>query len=183
MKKYHKDYRLVKKEQPDGTLKQETEYIGKYYICQLDESKLKKIKLYFFALVLCSDATAIGIGFINNPGSRVLYVALPYVGLFLPIVFCFMGTVRFIREGNILEQAAYDKTKKRIFSSTVWQIILSSMTFVGDVILIINENDNGILKYEWMFAVSMLLVLIINIVFLQLQKKVTYQVKDPDYNS
>lgn len=52
MKKYHKDYRLVKKEQPDGTLKQETEYIGKYYICQLDESKLKKIKLYFFALVL-----------------------------------------------------------------------------------------------------------------------------------
>ncbi|HPU62667.1 MAG TPA: hypothetical protein PK304_00780 [Mobilitalea sp.] len=183
MKKYYKDYRLVSKEQPDGKVKQVAEYIGKYYICQLDENKLNKFKLHFFALVLCSGATAIGVGFINNPGSRIIYVALPYVGLFLPIVFSFMATVRFIKEGKTLEQAAYDKSKKRMYTSTVWQIILSSMAFVGDVIFIVNEKDKGILGNEWALAVSMLFVLIINIIFIQLQKKVTYQVKDPDYNS
>lgn len=183
MKKYYKDYKLVPKELPNGKIKYVTEYIGKYYICQLDERKLRVFKLLYFALVLCSGAAAIGIGFIDNPGSRVLYVALPYVSLFLPIVFSLLGTIGFMTAGNKLEQAAYDRTKIRLYRSTVWQIILSGMAFIGDMIFIISEKDKDLFLKEAAFAASMLLVLILNIIFVKLQKIVIYKVKDPDYNS
>jgi len=182
MKEYYKDYKLIPKKLPNGKVKKVAVYVGKYYICELDEIKLRKFKLYFFTLVLCSGATAIGLGFINNPGSRIMYVALPYVSLFLPLVFGFLGTIRFMTSGNILEQAAYDKSKKRIYRSTVWQIILSGLAFVGDIIFIIIEKDKEILRKEAVFTAGMLLILVINIVFLKLQREVDYQVKDPNCN-
>lgn len=183
MKKYYKDYKLVPKELPNGKVKHVTEYVGKYYICQLDERKLRVFKLYYIALVLCSGAIAIGIGFIDNPGSRVLYVALPYVSLFLPIVFSLSGTIGFMTAGDILEQAAYDRTKIRLYRSTVWQIMLSGVAFIGDMIFIITEKNKDIFLKESAFAAGMLLISVLNIIFIKLQKKVIYKVKDPDYNS
>lgn len=183
MKKYSKYYKLVTSNTPDGKTKQTAEYIGKYYICQLDEIKLKKVKLYFFALVLCSGATAIGAGFLNNPGSKVIYIALPYVSLFLPIVFAFLGTIKFMTAGNRLDQATYDKSKIRIFRSTIWQTVLSSMTIVGDIIFIFSRKSKDTIKNEFIFAGSMLVILSLNIVFLKLQKKVIYQVEDSVYNN
>lgn len=182
MKKYYKDYKLVSKKMPDGKIKQVAVYIGKYYICRLNETEFRKFKLYFLTLVLCSGTAAIGAGFLNNPGSRVAYVALPYVSLFLPIVFSFLGTIGFITSGIKLEQAAYDKTKIRLYRSTIWQIVLSSIALLGDILFIIIEKDKDIISTELIFTGSMLLILVLNIIFLQLQKKVIYQVEDPDYN-
>jgi hypothetical protein len=182
MKKYYKDYKLVSKELPNGKSKQTAEYIGKYYICRLDETVLRRFKLYFLTLALCSGATAIGIGFLNNPGSRIFYVALPYASLFLPVMYSILGALGFITKGNKLEQAAYDKTRKRIYRSTVWQIILSSAAFAGDLIFIIIKKDRDIFLREAAFAGCLLLILVLNIIFIKLQKKVTYEVEDPDYN-
>lgn len=182
MKKYYKDYRLIPKKSSNGRVTQVTEYIGKYYICQLDEKSLRKFKFYFFALVLCSDTAAISIGFLNNPGSRVIYVALPYVSLFLPMFFSLLGTFKFITAGNKLEQAAYDKTKIRIHRSTVWQIVLSGMALAGDILYIITENDKDLLNEEWAFASGILLMLVFNIIFINLQKKVTYIAEEQNCN-
>jgi hypothetical protein len=182
MKKYYKDYKMVPRKLPDGKIKYEAEYTGKYYICQLDETRLRKIKLYFLALVLCSGATAIGIGFFNNPGSRVMYVSIPYVSLFLPLVFSLLGTLKFATSGNKLEQAEYDETILRIRRAAVWQIVLAGLAFLGDVIYIITEKDKDIFRKEAAFALSMLLITVLNIIFVKLQRGVTYQVKDPDYN-
>lgn len=181
MKKYYKDYKLVSKTLPNGKEKMVAEYIGKYYVCQLSEIKFIRFKFYFFALVLCSGATAMGIGFLNNPGSRVAYVALPYVSLFLPYVFCLIGTISFMLSSNKLEQAAYDKTKIRIKRSTIWQIVLSCLTIIGDIIYILTNKE--MLHKELIFTGSILFILIINIIFLKLQKKVIYQVKDPEISN
>lgn len=181
MKKYYKDYKLVSKTLPNGKVKQVSEYIGKYYICQLSKIDLRKIKFYHFTLALCSCATAIGAGFINNPGSRIAYVALPYVALFLPIAYSLIGTIGFISSKDKLEQATYDKTKIRIRRTTIWQIVLSSIAIVGDIIYIIIGVDRSLIYKELIFTVCMLIVLVLNMIFLQLQKRVVYQVEDPNY--
>lgn len=182
MKKYYKDYKLVSKTQPNGKLKQVAEYVGRYYICQLSESDFKRYKFYYLTLTLCSSATAIGLGFLNNPGSRIAYVALPYVSLFLPIFFMIIGTIGFIYSGNKLVQVAYDKTKIRIRRSTIWQIALSFLASIGNIIFTLNKGSADTLLKNWVFTGGMLLVLVLNIVFLQLQKRVTYGVEDPNYN-
>jgi hypothetical protein len=182
MKKYYKDYKLVSKTLTNGKVKQVAEYIGKYYICQLSETDILKHKLYYLTLALCSGATAIGVGFLGIPGDKVAYVALPYVSLFLPIVFNLMGTILFAFSGNKLEQAAYDKTKIRIHRSTIWQIVLSCLASLGNIIFTFFKGNKDMYWKNWVFTGCMLLVLAINIVFLQLQKRVTYQVEDPNYN-
>ena len=181
MKKYYKDYKLVSKTLPNGKVKQVPEYVGKYYICKLSETNLRRIKFYYFTLVLCSCATAIGAGFINNPGNRIAYVALPYVSLFLPIAYSLIGTIGFINSKDKLEQATYDKTKVRIRRSTIWQIVLSSITVLGDIIYMIIGVDRDLFYKELIFTVCMVIVLAINIVFLQLQKRVAYEVEDPNH--
>lgn len=182
MKKYYKDYRLVSKKLPNGKVKQQAEYIGKYYICQLSETEFIKYKLYYLALVLCSSTSVIGIGFLGNPGDRVAYVSLPYVSLFLPIVYSLLGTIGFVFSGKKLEQASYDKTKTRIRRSTIWQIVLSSLAGLGNIMYTLYWGDKVFWK-NWFFTGCMFFVLVINIVFLQLQKRVTYKVESPNYNA
>lgn len=181
MKKYYKDYKLVSKTLPNGKVKQVTEYIGKYYVCCLNDSELSRYKLYYLTLVLCSSATVIGVGFLNNPSSRIAYVALPYVSLFLPMAYSFIGTIGFISSKNKLEQATYNKTKIRIRRSTIWQMILSSITILADIVYMIFAVDDGLLLKELIFVGCMVFILVINISFLQLQKRVAYQVEDPYY--
>lgn len=182
MKKYYKDYKLVYKTLPNGKVKQTAEYIGKYYICRMSEAEIRRYKFYYLALVLCSGITAIGVGFLNNPGSRVAYVAFPYVSLFLPIAFSLMGAVGFVFSGNKLEQAAYDKTKTRIHHSTVWQIVLSALSGLGNIMLTLVKNEKDMFWKNWFFTGCMLFIFILNIIFLKLQKRVIYQVEDPNYN-
>lgn len=182
MKKYYKDYKLVLKTLPNGKVKEVAEYVGRYYICRLNKTEIKRHKLYYIALALCSSATVIGLGFINNPGSRIAYVALPYVSLFLPMVYMIMGTIGFIYSGEKLEQATYDKTKVRIYRSTIWQMALSSLSAIGNIVFTLLKGSSDSLLKNWIFTGGMLLVLVINIAFLQLQKRVTYGVEDPNYN-
>ena len=182
MKKYYKDYKLVSKTLPNGKIKQVAEYIGNYYICQLSETDFNRFKLYHLTLALCSGTIAIGVGLLNHPGSRVAYVALPYVSLFLPIAFSLIGTMGFMFSGLKLEQAAYDKTKKRIHRSTIWQIALSSIVSLGNFVFTLIKGSTDTLLKNWIFTGGMLLILVINLAFLKLQKRVTYKVEDPNYN-
>ncbi len=182
MKKYYKDYKLVTKTLPNGKTKEVAEYVGRYYVCQLSEADHKRYKLYFLTLTLCSSATAIGLGFLNNSGSRVAYIALPYVSLFLPLFYMVMGTVGFIVSGNKLEQAAYDRIKIRLRRSTIWQIALSFLACIGNLIYTLRRGSDTTLLKDWVFTGGMLLIFAICIVFLQFQKRVTYGVEDPNYN-
>ena len=182
MKKYYKDYKLVSKTLPNGKVKRVTEYIGKYYTCCLSKTNLKRMKFYYLTLVLCSSATAIGAGFINNLGSSIVYVALPYVSLFLPIAYSLMGTIGFINSNEKLTQALYDKTKIRIRRATIWQMLLSVVAILGDVFFILFGVDKDLLQEELAFLGCMILVFLINVLFIKLQKRVVYQVEDPHYS-
>lgn len=178
MKKYIKDYKLVTKYLPNGRTKQTAEYTGKYYICRLSKTELIKKKLYHFTLVLCSGATVMGVGLLDTSGSRVVYVALPYVLLLFPVALSLIGVIRFATSGNRLNYEAYDKTKNRIHRSAIGQVGLSLLTIAGDLCYLFFGRVEYLHK-EIIFMMGIILTLFFGILLYKIQKKVIYEVEEP----
>lgn len=177
MKKYYKDYKPITKVFPDGQKKQEMEYTGKYYNCQLTEDQLKRKKMQYIIFVFCITAIETVTGFLNNPGSRKFYVVLPYVGLFLPTIYSIIGTGIFAKSGTILEYAVYDKSRNRIYHSTVAQIVLGIMVIIGDICFILLEKNIHNTADELVFIMEMLLQVLLCILFLLIQKRIVYEIQ------
>lgn len=180
MKKYVKEYKLVTKLLPKGKTRKEIEYIGEYYVSQLSGKELTKRKVYCLALALCSDITMISMGLINTVGSRVAYVALPYVILFLPSVYCLMGAIRFVTAKDKLEHASYDRSVNRIRKSATGQIILSAMAVIGDIICLFSIKNLEKLLLEAVFLCGMAVILILSILMLRIIKKPCFEVEKPE---
>lgn len=179
MKKYYKDYKLVTKIHMNGKAKQEVQYSGKYYISQLNKAELLKVKVRYFALALCSDIALIGVGLINTPGSRILYIALPYVGLFFPAFYCLMGAIKFSSAGDKLVYAAFDKSINRIYRSCLGQIILSSITIIGEICYLLFNKHKDRLLGELLFLSGMVIVLALNVLLFRNRNTVIYKVDEP----
>jgi hypothetical protein len=177
MKKYYKDYKPITKVSPEGQPKQEMEYTGKYYNCQLTEDQLKRKKMQYIIFVFCITVIETGIGFLNNPGSRMFYVVLPYVGLFLPTIYSIIGTGIFAKSGTSLEYAVYDKSRNRIYHSTVAQIVLGIMVIFSDICFILSEKNIHITVDEPVFIMGMLIQVLLCILFLFLQKRIVYEIQ------
>lgn len=174
MKKYYKDYKPVTKVQTQGQLKQEVEYIGSYYYYKLTKEELKKKKIQYGIHELIIAMILLGVGFLDNPGNRMFYVVLPYVGMFLPTAYSILGVILFIKSKNKMEYATFDKSRNRIYRSTIACIILGIMTIVGDFCFILLRAPSAKLGYELGFLAGMIAVVALSIHFLLLQKKVVY---------
>lgn len=60
-------------------------YTGEYYRFDMPQQKINGLKLIYSVLALATAVAFLVSGFLNNEGSRVMYVILPYAALFLPV--------------------------------------------------------------------------------------------------
>lgn len=176
MKKYYKDYEMIQKTQANGKVKEEAKYIGDYYISQISKVALNRKKIYHSALSLCSVAIVIAVGILNTPGSRVIYVSLPYVCLYIPAIFSLIGTTQFLGVGERLEYMVYDKTRNRVRKSIGGIIVISLLTIIGDVFFILYRHPIERLQVELIFLTGITILLILNAFFLyKIQKEKIYK--------
>lgn len=97
MKKYGKDYRRTS----EGY-----EYTGSWYKTSLDGDALKKAAQFFWIfLAIMSAQFVLGLS-LNNAGSRIAWILLPFILLFLPILYGWMGSVRLYGIGKRLKKTA-----------------------------------------------------------------------------
>jgi hypothetical protein len=178
MKKYSKDYKLVPGTMKNGRLKEDVEYTGKYYVSRQSRTELSKKKTYSLLLSVCCVMILAGVGLLNTSGSRVFYIAVPYACMFLPSVFCMMGAVRSIRSGDRLEYAAYDKSIKRIFRSTVGSVIINVIVVIGDFRFLFSGLNSSEMRSEIIFLAGMFLLLLLSILHLRIQKEIVYESED-----
>jgi archaellum biogenesis protein FlaJ (TadC family) len=93
-KKYINAYETVYEYDEKGRETRKLQYLGQYFKVMLDEAALKRYKLsqiLSFLLILLIQA---GLGFLNNAGGRVLYVSLPYVAVFFPLLYWAVAAIR-----------------------------------------------------------------------------------------
>ena len=95
MKKYGKDYRKA----AGGY-----EYTGNWYKTALTGDALKKeARFFWICLAVMSVQFVLGLS-LNNAGSRILWILLPFVALFLPLFYGWLGSAKLYSIGKRLEQ-------------------------------------------------------------------------------
>lgn len=73
------------------------------------------------------------IGLLDAPGSRVLYVALPWAGLTFATALALFDCVRILLTKRALTKRDYDSSALRLKNTLVWMLALSALAAACDV--------------------------------------------------
>ena len=180
MKKYGKDYRKA----ADGY-----EYIGSWYKTALTGDALKKeARFFWICLAVMSVQFVLGLS-LNNAGSRILWILLPFVALFLQLLYGWMGSVKLYGIGKRLENARveladpdalqvqipkahrshlrrseYEQSFRRLLRSFVAGAVLSNAVFLADILVLVSDTALGSVTGEAVFAGNAAVLAVLNLV-------------------
>ena len=153
-----------------GKVKQKIVYKGEYYQYNLDESKRTIMKWLYGGILGLLSAILVGMGLINNPGSRRLEITIPYVVCYLPLVYAWLGDFRIMTSPRRMNYVDYDKGCVRLKKSTIGLFVFSILTLVGELLFWLLDAKNFSLHSEWLFLMGGLFFSLILLVFLLLQR-------------
>ncbi len=118
-KKYIKDYRKDFIIKPNGKPGVTATYIGKYFKFTADDAQLKKTRLVFSALSAFALVCCIVPLLFNTESTHQLYVTVPHVVSFFPLVHLLMGVANlYIKKAPLIREFR-DKTEGRITVNSV----------------------------------------------------------------
>lgn len=109
-------------------------YTGDYYMYDLPAGKLKLLKFVYLIVPLVLLALFLAGGYVNNPGSRVIYVILPYITMFLPIAFMLSDAVKIIFSDNKMTFKQYNRSVLQLKRACIALMIISASAILGDAI-------------------------------------------------
>lgn len=172
MKKYYKDYSTDAKESANGKVTDKVKYTGDYYKYQLSNSEYNRMRMAILLVLVAFIIIYVGLGFLNNSGSRCFYVLFPYICMFLPLVYLLRSYYRIPREVQKIEYAIYDKSYLRLKYSVVGMIATSITTVVGDIIFIIRNTNEIILSKEIIFCIANIMIAVISVLLLRYHNRI-----------
>ena len=171
MKKYGNDYRISGKQ---------FEYTGKWYGTNVSPKELKSYGIRYTCLMAAALVLYFSSLMINNTGSRIFWILIPYVTVIFPISYGIMGGVSLFlfcrnQEGkgstsqvvipaehvDHMTRAQYEKGIRRPVRCSIATAVLSFVTCVADLILIFSRPDDLIFTRELLFEVAALLILVL----------------------
>lgn len=169
-RRYRNEYEVVINEK---TGKKELRYIGDYYRFEAGPEKLaERLRMYILLLGLIVGLYIVG-ALIDSAGTRVMYVMVPYAVAIFPMVYLIMAVVRTGMEKGDMEHIAFDCSVTRIKKTTISNMVIMGISFVGDIIFIITKNDIIDITRELLFAFTMLAIFGINYYLRALHAKYT----------
>jgi uncharacterized membrane protein len=172
VKKYLEDYVPDTKVIDKGKLINEVKYMGDYYEYRLSSAEYKKMRIIILIALVITTFIFAATGFLNNSGSRCIYVLLPYICMFLPLTYLFRSYIRIPKELQRMEYAIYDKCYNRVKFSLVGIIAASITTVMGDIIFIIrNARDIALMK-EVSFCIANIVIVVISILLLKYHNRI-----------
>lgn len=159
-------------------VKQKVVYTGEYYKTDLLKEQEQKYKICLVLIPVIMAALFIYMGLLNNDGSRVFYVVMPYVLQFLPIAYMIISAVSFFPK-NMLTVAQYDKTYMRIRTSGTWILILALASILGEILYIVRGYGNT-LELEIIFLVCNIIISILAFITLRIHAKIKFKMVQND---
>lgn len=135
-RKYKSEYEVEEKGKKKVLI-----YMGEYYSIQAESWKIQRFRLLYGITMLCLIAFFLIGGLLNNDGSRVFYVVVPYVCSTIPLFYMTLATFRFLRLPLKFQHIHYDLSVTRLKKTSVVLIALSVMTMLGDLIYFFIQFD------------------------------------------
>lgn len=164
MKKYGNDYRQSGKQ---------FEYTGKWHSTETELKDLKRYAGIYTGLMAAALLVYIAGLMVNNAGSRVFFVLLPFVTMIFPISYGIMGGASLLifcrkQEGKgeasqviipeehsgHMTRAQYEKGIRRPVRCSIAVTGLSLFTCVADLILIVLKPQDLVLSRELLFEAA-----------------------------
>lgn len=161
-------------------IKQEAIYIGNYYKTDMPKDLERKYKACLILMPVLMAILFVGMGLLNNDGSRVFYVVMPYILQFLPISYMIISAFSFYRNSK-LTVIQYDKTYTRIKTTGTGVLILSFASIIGEVIFALKGNGKTP-TLELIFLVCNISIAVLAVVTLHIHSKIKFKT-EPNSNS
>ena len=171
MKKYGNDYRQSGKQ---------FEYTGKWHGTSLSVEELKRYAIRYTCLMAAALVIYFASLMLNNEGSRIFWILIPYMVVVFPISYGIMGGVSLFlfcrtQEGKgsssqvvipeehkgHMTRAQYEKGVRRPARCSVAVAVLGLVTSVANLILLLKGSENLILTRELLFEAAAVLILVL----------------------
>lgn len=141
MRRFTKDFELVTTVDENGREKRSAEYKGEYFSFEVDSADYKRFRTLALALTLVMICLQIGAGFVANRGMYQMYIAIPYVLCFFPLVYLSAGALRLPRETAHLRRDQAELTIRRMKRSGAALLVFTSMVILAELIYLIFFNS------------------------------------------
>ena len=160
MKKYGNDYRQRGKQ---------FEYTGKWYGSSLSVKELKRHALNNTGLMAAALVIYFASLMLNNEGSRIFWILLPYMVVVFPVSYGIMGGASLFlfcrqQEGKAhshMTCAQYEKGVRRPVRCSIAITVLGLFTSVANLIFLLKDFENLIFTRELLFEAAAVLILVL----------------------
>lgn len=150
MKRYADDYKVVIKEDEKGREKKTAVYDGKFFDITVDEPYLLKFRRAGMILLALIVIIHVAGGFIANPGMYAFYVAIPYVGAFLPLYYIATGIFRLPKKKRKYRRDEVGLSFQRVKKASLALLILLGIGVIGEIVFMIWFAKES-LNLEWIY--------------------------------
>lgn len=140
-------------------------YVGSYYTLPINEEEKKKTAIMNFVFFVLFGVLEVAIGMINPDSSRTAWVIFPYIFLFLPIAYFFIGAYTYVGLPVKMEHAAYRGSIVRMRRSAMGIIILAIVNIIADVVFMIIYRNSLNWAREIIYCVGLVIILVLAVIF------------------
>ncbi|MBP7161555.1 hypothetical protein KBB45_09840 [Myxococcota bacterium] len=162
MRRFTKDFELVTTVDENGREKRGVEYKGGYFSFVVDRVDYKRFRTLALALTLVMICLQIGAGFVANRGMYQIYIAVPYVLCFFPLVYLSAGVLRLPRETAHLRRDQAELTIRRMKRSGAALLVFNSLVILSELVYLIFLNKDSEPGSELLFLMLAVLLGAVN---------------------
>ena len=162
---YKNDYDHRPERDAKGRFRDVFFYTGEYHELKFDIKTKKKIQGVCLAFGVLLLAALMIPGLLNQPSSRSIMVCLPYVVMFLPLIFFFFGIFSFFQASLLLTRERFDKSVLRMKHSVVALFVLAVISVLCEVIWIIMNKGGEAPVKEFIYLLCHIPLMILVFVF------------------
>jgi|GEM_PF-1781784 len=151
-KHYAEQYEVV--QQLDGAkgrrVKYDYIYKGDYFRYDVPDRKLLQIRILYLALSVVCAALFVLAGLLDTDGTRRLWVALPYVGMFFPIAMMVYTCIKQFFASRDMTEKEHDAVVGDLKKATLGLVAVSALTVIGTAVFLLTEDIREPAR-EWAF--------------------------------
>ncbi len=162
MRRFTKDFELVTTVDENGREKRGVEYKGGYFSFVVDSIDYKRFRTLALALTFVMICLQIGAGFVANRGMYQMYIAIPYVLCFFPLVYLSAGALRLPRETAHLRRDQAELTIRRMKRSGAALLVFNSLVILSELVYLIFLNKDSEPGSELLFLMLAVLLGAVN---------------------
>ncbi len=120
---------------PDG--KDKYIYTGPMFSLDLPPAHRRRYLCICWLVPAVVLALFVGMGLLDTEGLRRMYIALPFVGVFMPLALLFGDAYKLTVAKSEMQRAEYERSVEQMRRCTVSGLVLSGIVFLGQASLML----------------------------------------------